>query len=123
MLTTPDAAWDLAVRTASVIGRRPPATTSGWLRRRRRGKLGVSRRQVFALIRRWRSGEGVVSDLLPGRSNDRRDSERLPEGAEAIAAEVLCIRYLTRRRPVAAVHWEIVRRCLMLGLACRRRKR
>jgi hypothetical protein len=28
-------------------------------------QLGVSRRQVYVLLRRWRQGEGVVSDLLP----------------------------------------------------------
>ncbi len=31
---------------------------------------GVSRRQVYLLLRSWREGEGVVSDLIPRRSSE-----------------------------------------------------
>ncbi|GAA3084640.1 hypothetical protein GCM10020000_83790 [Streptomyces olivoverticillatus] len=60
---------------------------------------------------------GVVSDLLPGRSSGGRGSGRLPDEVEAIVAEVLRRRYLTRkRRSVAAVHREIARQCRLGGL-------
>jgi len=35
-------------------------------------ELGLPRRQVYALLRRWRAGEGLASDLLPG-VNDLSD--------------------------------------------------
>jgi len=80
-------------------------------------ELGVSRRQVYALIKRWRAGEGVASDLLPGRSSGGRGSGRLPDEVEAIVREVLRSRYLTRqRRSVAAVCREIARQCRMRAL-------
>jgi len=73
---------------------------------------------VYALIRRWRAGEGVASDLLPGRSSGGRGGARLPDEVETIVREVLRSRYLTRqRRSVAAVCREIARRCRMRGLA------
>ncbi|WP_460520500.1 helix-turn-helix domain-containing protein [Flindersiella endophytica] len=28
-------------------------------------ELGISRRQVYALVSRWRAGEGMTSDLCP----------------------------------------------------------
>ena len=40
-------------------------------------ELGVSRRQVYVLVRRWRAGEGLVSDLLPGTSSGGRGGGRL----------------------------------------------
>lgn len=47
-------------------------------------ELGVSRRQVYALVRRWRAGEDLASDLLPGTSSGGRDGARLPDDAEAV---------------------------------------
>jgi putative transposase len=80
-------------------------------------ELGVSRRQVHVLVGRWRAGEGVVSDLLPGRSSGGRSGGRLPAEVEAIVQEVLRSRCLTRqRRTVAAVCREIARQCRVRGL-------
>ena len=39
-------------------------------------QLGISRRQVYVLLRRWREGQGVVSDLIPGRSSGGRGGQR-----------------------------------------------
>jgi putative transposase len=80
-------------------------------------ELGVSRRQVYVLLGRWRAGEGVVSDLLPRRSSSGRGREQLPAEVEAMIREVLRTRYLTKqRRSVAAVHREIKRICRNRGL-------
>jgi len=73
VLTVSDEVWSVAVRRAEVIGR---------LARERRvgvqaadaaaAELRMCRRQVYALLRRWREGEGVVSDLLPRKSSGGR---------------------------------------------------
>ncbi|WP_222722383.1 Mu transposase C-terminal domain-containing protein [Actinomadura alba] len=119
MLTASGEAWAVAVRRAEVIG--PLA-----LRARvgvdaadaAAAQLGISRRQVYALLRRWRQGEGVVTDLLPGTSSGGRGWSRLPDEVEALLAEVVGLRYLSRqRRSVAAVYREVVRQCRMRGLA------
>ena len=79
--------------------------------------LGVSRRQVYALLGRWRAGEGAVSDLVPGRSSGGRGREHLPEPVEAVIRDVLRTKYLTRqKRTVAAVNREITRVCRRRGL-------
>jgi len=64
-------------------------------------RLGVSRRQVYMLVGRWRAGEGVASDLLPGTSGGGRGGGRLPDEVEAVIREVLRSRYLTRQRRTA----------------------
>lgn len=119
VLTASEEAWAVAVRRAEVIG--PLA------RQQRVGvetadaaavELGVSRRQVYALLRRWRASEGVVSDLLPRTSSGGRSRGRLSAEVEALLSEVIGSRYLSRqRRSVAAVYREVVRQCRMRGLA------
>jgi putative transposase len=59
----------------------------------------------------------VVSDLLPRRSSGGRGREHLPAEVEAVIAEALRTRYLTRQRgSVASVHREIKRVCRSRGL-------
>jgi putative transposase len=125
VLTAPAEVWDAAVRRAEVIGRLAAMPTVGLeTADQAAAELGVSRRQVYALIKRWRAGEGVVSDLLPGRSSGGRGGGRLPDEVEAIAREVVRSRYLTRqRRSMAAVCREIARQCRQRGLRCRRGER
>ncbi|WSU48078.1 DDE-type integrase/transposase/recombinase [Streptomyces sp. NBC_01092] len=118
MLTAQDEVWDAALRQAEVIGPLAEKSTVGLADAdEAAAMLRISRRQVYVLVGRWRAGEGVVSDLLPGRSSGGRGGGRLPDEAEAILQEVLRTRYLTRqRRTVAAVHREIARRCRVRGL-------
>ncbi|MFW5420955.1 DDE-type integrase/transposase/recombinase [Nocardiopsis sp. CNT-189] len=118
VLTAPAQAWDTAVRQAEVIGPLAEKDTVGLAEAdEAAAKLQISRRQVYVLLGRWRADEGVVSDLLPGRSSGGRGGGRLPEEVEAIVQKVLRERYLTRqRRTVAAVHREITRRCRARGL-------
>lgn len=118
VLTAHDEVWDAAVRQAEVIGPLAEKARVGLADAdEAAAMLGISRRQVYVLLARWRAGEGVVSDLLPGRSSGGRGGGRLPDEAEAIVAEVLRRRYLTRqRRTVAAVHREIARQCRVRGL-------
>ncbi len=118
VLTAPAEAWDLAVRRAEVIrelaARR---VVSLEVADAVAARLGVSRRQVYVLVGRWRAGEGVASDLLPGTSSGGRGGARLPDEVEAVIRETLRTRYLTRqRRTVASICREITRECKVRGL-------
>lgn len=118
LLSVPDEVWDLAVRRARVIGPLAAAdVVGGSAVEAAAAELGLSRRQVYELLRRWRQGQGAVSDLIPGRSSGGRGGEQLPDDVEAVIREVLRREYLTRqRKTVAAVHREIVRVCRTRGL-------
>ncbi len=94
VLTASAEEWAVAVRRAEVIGR---------LAREQRvrvaaAELGISRRQVYGLLKRWRAGSGVASDLLPRRSSGGRGRGRLPEEIEALFLEVIRTRYLSKQR-------------------------
>ncbi|GAB2452012.1 Mu transposase C-terminal domain-containing protein [Nocardia tengchongensis] len=118
VLTTAEADWQTAVRRAEVIG--PLAQldrVSVPVADEAAARLEVTQRQVYALVKRWRDGEGVASDLLPGRSSGGRGGERLSGEVEAIVRRVLRSRYLSRqRRSVAVICREIDRECKMAGL-------
>ena len=67
LLAVPGEVWSLAVRRAEVIGPLARPDVVGWeAADAAAAELGVSRRQVYLLLRRWRDGEGVVSDLIRG---------------------------------------------------------
>jgi len=109
---------DLAVRRAEVIGQLAGQFTVGLaVAEAAAAELGVSRRRMYVLIGRWRAGEGLASDLLPGTSSGGRGGGRLPDEVEAVVREVLRARYLTRqRRTVASVCRDIARECKVRGL-------
>lgn len=118
LLTVPDEVWALAVRRAKVIGPLAAAGTAGEEAvEEAAAQLDVSRRQVYVLLRRWRDGQGLISDLIPGRSSGGRGGQRLAAEVEAVIREVLRKHYLTRqRKTIAAVHREITRACRARGL-------
>lgn len=118
LLAVSDEVWALAVRRAEVIRPLAEAGTAGAEAVEAAAEqLGISRRQVYVLLRRWREGQGVVSDLIPGRSSGGRGGQRLSAEVEAVIREVLGKHYLTRqRKKTAAVHREITRTCRTRGL-------
>ncbi|MGH8934300.1 MAG: Mu transposase C-terminal domain-containing protein, partial [Egibacteraceae bacterium] len=118
VLAVSEEVWGRAVRRAGVIGRLAESAVVGHEAADvAAAELGVSRRQVYVMLGRWRAGEGVASDLPPRRSSGGRGREELPVEVEAVMREVLRTRYLTRqRRSVAAVHREVKRVCLGRGL-------
>ena len=118
LLTVRDEVWALAVDRARVIGPLADAGRAGEEAVNAAAEqLGISRRQVYVLLRRWREGQGVVSDLVPGRSNGGRGGQRLPAEVEAVIREVLRKHYLTRqRKTTAAVYREVMRVCRTRGL-------
>ena len=117
LLAVPEKVWSLAVRRAEVIGRLARSDVVGWeAADAAAAELRVSRRQVYLLLRRWREGEGVVSDLIPRRSSGGRGRGHLPDEVEAVIRDLLRTRYLTRqKRSVAAVHRELARACRSRG--------
>ncbi|WP_280489656.1 helix-turn-helix domain-containing protein [Nocardia carnea] len=102
--------WQVAVDRAEVIGHlaemdRISVTSAD----QAAARLGLKRRQVYELVKRWRAGAGLASDLLPGKSSGGRGGERLPDEVEAIVRTVLRARYMSRqRRSVAVICREIV---------------
>ena len=118
VLSAEEARWQVAVRRAEVIGRLAQLDrVSVAAADEAAAELGVTQRQVYALVRRWRAGEGVASDLLPRRSSGGRGGERLPEEVEEFVRSVLRVRYLARqRRSVAVICREIDRECKVRGL-------
>src|SRR5256885_2368524 len=87
VLTASDEAWSVAVRRAEVIGALAGERLVGVEAADAAAvELGLSRRQVYLMVRRWREGQGVVSDLLPGRSSGGRGRGRgrLPAEVEAL---------------------------------------
>ncbi len=74
--------------------------------------LGLSRRQVYVLIRRARQGSGLVTDLAPGRSGGGKGRGRLPASVERIIRELLHKRFLTKqKRNLATLHREVALAC------------
>ena len=118
VLAVPEEAWRLAVCRAGVIARLAAMGTVGLdAADAAAAELGVSRRLVYVLLGRWRVGEGVVSDLIPGKSSGGRGRQQLPDEVEAVIGDVVRRRYLTRqKRSVAAVCREIGRVCRSRGL-------
>ena len=118
LLLAPEPVWALAVRRAEVIGPLAEAgSVGGEAVDAAAEALGVSRSLVYALLRRWREGEGLASDMVLGRSSGGRGGSRLPEAVEAMITEALLRSYASRqRKSVAAVHREIARACRRKGL-------
>lgn len=82
------------------------------------GQLGLSRRQVYVLVGRYRQGSGLVTDLAPRRSDGGRGGGRLAEPVESVIREMIRTRYLKRQKlSLAVVHRDIVRACKAQGLA------
>ena len=76
LLTVPDEVWQLAVRRAEVIGPMAAAPSVGaGAVDAAATELGVSRRQVYLLLGRWRAGKGrgLGSDLGPIQRRPRPD--------------------------------------------------
>lgn len=68
--TLPEQAWERARRRAEIIGPLAQSETVGHEAADAAAQaLGLSRRQVYVLIRRARLGSGLVTDLALGQSS------------------------------------------------------
>lgn len=79
-------------------------------------ELGISQRQVYKLIRRYRAGDGLVTDLAVKQPVGGKGKRRTAPEVEALIADVIKEQYLTRqRRSVAVIVREIRMRCKESG--------
>lgn len=118
LLGASDGVWAEAERRAGVIGAlaaRPEV--GGAAVDAAASELGLSRRAVYRLLRRWRAGSGLVSDMIPNRSPGGRGQGRLGVEVEKVIADAIGSEYLTRqKRSRAAVLREVARLCAARGL-------
>lgn len=90
VLTLSDAAWELAQHRMEVIGPLAVLEIVGHQAADTAAKiLGLSRRQVYVLIRRARQSAGLVTDLALGQSSGGKGKGRLPEPVEQIIRALL----------------------------------
>lgn len=112
-LTMPDALWD---RTKSISAVITPLATRAVVGRAAvdaaAAVLGISRRQVYVLIRRYRDGSGLLTDLAPGRSSGGKGTPRLSDEVEDLVRGIVRKQFLTRqKRTLAAVYRDIAAAC------------
>ena len=114
VLTATDSEWDCACARFAVIAPLAAMDAIGHTAADEAAtQLGVSRRQVYALVHRLRTGSGTVTDLLPGRSSGGRGVRRLPKEVDEVIADHLTMMYLKRQKPsVAVVYRTIARECV-----------
>ena len=117
-LTMSDAEWDKARMQARVIAELAERDEVGAAAADDAAKeLGVSRRQIYLLLGRYRQGTGLVTDLLSGQSGGGRGTSRLPDEVEEIIRDTIRTRFLSQqKRTMGSVHREIVRICARRGL-------
>ena len=78
--------------------------------------LGVSRRQIYEFLKRFRNGNDLLTDFAPKKSNGGRGKSRISKQAEAIISSVLQDFYLSRQRlSEAVVFREVLKRCRQAG--------
>lgn len=81
-------------------------------------QLGLSRRQVYVLVGRYREGSGLVTDLARESSDGGKGKTRLGEPVESVIREMIATRYLKRQKlALAVVYRDIVQACKAQGLA------
>jgi len=119
LLSASDSEWDCARLRMEVIEPLAQLKIVTWeLADNAAGKLGLSRRQIYTLIKRYRHGQGLVTDMLLNKSHGGKGKSRLPEAIEQIIREVLRSHYLNKQKLSETVIWnEVVNRCRKLNLS------
>jgi len=113
VLTLPDADWEQARQRMNVVG---PLAALDFFGHQTADdaahSLGLSRRQVYVLIRRTRQGSGLVTDVARGQSSGGKGKGRLSGPVELIIRDFLQKRFLTRpNRSLATLYCEITQAC------------
>lgn len=113
LLTLSESAWAKAKKRADVIG--PLAALPAVSRlaaEAAAAEIGVSVRQVYKLIKRYRLSDGLVTDLATGCPTGGKGRSRIAPEIEKLISESIEQFYLTRqKRSQAAVEREIWMRC------------
>lgn len=80
-------------------------------------QLGLSTRQVYKLVHRFRNGEGLFTDMASDPPRGGKGKGSLSEAVEQIIQNILFKRYITRQKRSEVVIWpEIIQSCRDLGL-------
>ena len=116
--TLPDGKWEQARRRADVIRPLAHLDMVGHDAADDAARaLGLSRRQVYVLIRRARNGAGLVTDLAPRQSSGGKGKGRLPEPVERVIRDLLHKHFLDKQKPcLAAFHRKVAQACKAQGL-------
>jgi putative transposase len=118
LLTLSQADWEKAKHRAEVIGPLSEMSiVSKIAAEDAAARLGISSRMVYELIRRYRRGEGVLTDVASKRSSGGKGKTRTPAEVNAIIDDVVATMYLSKQRTSgASVIREIRMRCRKTGL-------
>ena len=118
LVTLSDQEWEQARLRAQVIAPLAALTVVSHLAADAAAEqLGLSRRQIYVLIRRYRQGAGLVTDLAPGKSSGGKGKGRLSDPVERVIRELLHKRFLTRqKRSKAVLDRNIVQACKARGV-------
>lgn len=117
LLSLSERAWAKAKHRADVIG---PLAAQEEISLGEADKaaveLGLTQRQVYNLIRRYKVGEGLMTDLAVKQPAGGKGKTRIAPEVDALIVEVVKKQYLTRqRRSVAVIVREIRMRCKECG--------
>lgn len=118
VLTLPEDAWEKAKHRNDVIG---ALAEKGSISRAdaedAAKRLGVSARQVYKLVRRYRAGNGLVTDFVPAEPTGGKGKTRITPEIEGIIAETIKTVYLSRQKHKESVVVREVRMlCIRKGL-------
>ena len=117
LLTLSESAWAKAKKRTEVIA--PLAALPAVSRlaaEAAAAEIGVSVRQVYKLVKRYRLSEGLVTDLATSRPTGGKGKSRIAPELERLINEAIEQFYLTRqKRSQAAVEREISMRCKQAG--------
>lgn len=117
LLTLSEEAWNEAKRRAEVI---IPLAAQAHVTRSEAEEaakhLGVSIRQIYKLVRRFKNGAGLLTDLVPRVSTGGKGKARIDSNVEGIVSAAIKEFYLSRQKPsVANLMLEIKMRCRRAG--------
>jgi putative transposase len=117
LLNLSEGDWEQAKKRADVIGPLAGLSPVGRIAAEEAAALlGISRRSVYELLKRYRAGNGFVTDLAAGQSGGGKGKKRIGVEVDAIITEVVEAFYLTRqRRSEAVIVREIWMRCKQAG--------
>lgn len=118
LLTLPEQTWEQGRLRAQIIGPLAAQSRVGHpAADEAAAQLGISRRQVYDLVRRARLGAGLVSEMVPGQSDGGKGRGRLSAPVEQLIREAINKGYINRqKRSQAALCRDITRQCAAQGL-------
>lgn len=117
LLTLSEGAWAKAKQRAEVIGPLAGLTEVSRQEADEAARLlNLSQRQVYELVKRYRAGDGLVTDLAPIARKGGKGGSRIEEAVDKLVNEVIQRLYLTRQKvSLAAIVREVRMQCKQAG--------